>query len=255
MIFDCFTKMDSLVFPMVSAERRALLISFQKSVKIKFKNILLLNLAFIHRSVSNEAGIRCNNERLEFLGDSVLGLVTSSLLYNELPDKSEGDLAKIKSIVVSAETLSGIARELQIDNMMVLGHGEELSGGRQKKALLSDALEALFGAYYMDSGYSCAFKFIKQCIEPEIVRVRDKKGYQDYKSLLQEECQRRWKKYPGYKLVKRSGPEHNRFFWIEVNVNDRIFGPGMGKNKKTAEQEAARMAMEALADIPEEIKD
>jgi ribonuclease-3 len=238
--------MKSNTLPEITAERKALLLSFQKSVHVKFKNILLLNLAFIHRSLSNESGVRYNNERLEFLGDSVLGLVTASLLYNDLPDNKEGDLAKIKSIVVSAETLSGVARELQIDNMMLLGHGEELSGGREKKALLSDALEAFFGAYYLDSGYRPVFNLIKRCIEPEIKRVLNKKGYQDYKSLLQEESQKRWKTYPAYKLVKRAGPEHNRYFWMEVDVDGKTFGPGMGKNKKSAEQEAAKMAVEEL---------
>lgn len=207
---------------------------------------MLLNLAFIHRSVANEAGFRYNNERLEFLGDSILGAVTATLLYDELPGKQEGELAKIKSIVVSEETLSGIALELQIDSLLLLGRGEELSGGRNKKALLADAVEALFGAYYIDSGFKHASGLIKKCIGPEIERVREKKGYQDYKSLFQEECQKRWRKYPGYRLVKRSGPEHNRYFWIEVSIDDKVFGPGVGRNKKTAEQEAARIAIEAL---------
>jgi ribonuclease-3 len=232
--------------PEINAERKALLISFQKSINVKFKNILLLNLAFIHRSLSNESDIHCNNERLEFLGDSVLGLVTASLLYSGLPDNNEGELAKIKSIVVSAGTLSGIARELQIDTMMLLGRGEELSGGREKKALLSDALEAFFGAYYLDSGYLPAFNLIKRFIDPEIERVLNKKGYQDYKSLLQEESQKRWKTYPAYNMVKHAGPEHNRYFWMEVNVDGKTFGPGMGKNKKSAEQEAARIAIQEM---------
>jgi ribonuclease-3 len=238
--------MKSASLPEVDSGRKRLLVSFQKRVKIKFKDILLLNLALIHRSVSNEAGFRYNNERLEFLGDSILGAVTATLLYDELPDKQEGDLAKIKSVVVSEETLSAIALELQLDTLLILGRGEELSGGRNKKALLADALEAVFGAYYTDSGYKPAFDFIKRCIEPEIERVREKKGSKDYKSLFQEECQRRWRKYPGYKLLKRSGPEHDRYFWIEAVIDDKVFGPGVGRNKKAAEQEAARIAIEEL---------
>jgi ribonuclease-3 len=234
------------VFPEIDAARKAQLMVFQKRVGIKFKNILLLNLAFMHRSVANEAGFRFNNERLEFLGDSILGAVTAALLYDGLPDKQEGELAKIKSIVVSEETLSAIALELQIDSLLLLGRGEELSGGRNKKALLADAVEALFGAYYIDSGFKAAFKLVKQYIEHEIERVREKKGCRDYKSLFQEECQRRWRKYPGYKLVKRSGPEHSRYFWSEVVIGDKVFGPGVGRNKKAAEQEAARIAIEAL---------
>jgi ribonuclease-3 len=200
----------------------------------------------MHRSVSNEIQSKTNNERLEFLGDAILGAVTASLLYSNLTDSSEGDLAKIKSIVVSEETLSGIARELQIDTMMVLGRGEELSGGRDKKALLADALEALFGALYLDSGFKAAHAFVSRCIEPEISKVRENKGRTDYKSHLQEVCQRKFKVYPSYRLAKHSGPEHERYFWIEVTCGNKTFGPGMGKNKKYAEQEAARIALTQL---------
>jgi ribonuclease-3 len=213
---------------------------------IRFKSLALLNLSFIHRSVSNESGIKLNNERLEFLGDAVLGAVTASLLYEELEGRAEGELAKIKSVVVSEDILSGIARELQIDGLLVLGRGEEHSGGRTKKAILADALEALIGAYYLDSGYKAAYGFVRRCISPEIGRVLDNRYQRDYKSLLQELSQRLFKCYPVYRLLKRTGPDHERLFWMEVTVNGRDFGPGMGKNKKSAEQEAARMAYEAL---------
>jgi ribonuclease-3 len=242
--------MKRLELPGISGARKAQLAAFQKSCGIKFKEPRLLNLAFTHRSFSNEADARGeprrNNERLEFLGDAILGAVCALLLYEGEPAGNEGELAKIKSIVVSAETLSGIARELQIDAFLLLGHGEELSGGRTKKTLLADALEALFGALFVDSGYKAAFDFIKRCIAPEIARVKEKRGFQDYKSLFQEECQRRFKTYPKYRLVKRSGPEHERYFWIEVCVNENVLGSGMGKNKKAAEQEAAKLALETL---------
>jgi len=241
--------MVALNFSPVGAARKKELVTFQRCVGIKFKDLSLLNLAFVHRSVANENHEKINNEKLEFLGDSILGAVTATLLYDAHTGSSEGDLAKIKSIVVSEETLSGIARQLQIDTMMVLGRGEELSGGRQKKALLADALEALFGALYLDSGYKSAFAFISRCIMPEIEKVREKKGIEDYKSQLQELCQRQFKTYPNYKLVKRSGPEHERYFWIEVSCAGKIFGPGMGKNKKTAEQEAARLALSSLKNM------
>jgi ribonuclease-3 len=251
------------ILPEIDNERRTALLAWEKNVKIRFKNLNLLNLAFVHRSVSNEAAAaparlvaesdfslgsrsRANNERLEFLGDASLGAVTATILYSEQPEQSEGVLAKIKSVVVSAEILSAVALQLQIDGLLILGRGEELSGGRGKKALLADAMEALFGAYYIDSGYKAAFDFIKRCIEPEIERTRGNKGHQDYKSILQEECQRRWHEYPTYMLTKRSGPEHERYFWMEVIVNGQSYGPGMGRNKKTAEQEAARIAMEVL---------
>jgi ribonuclease-3 len=215
-------------------------------VGIKFRNIKLLQLAFMHRSITNEIHSKINNERLEFLGDAILGAVTASLLYNGLAGNSEGDLAKIKSVVVSEATLSVISLELQIDTMMVLGRGEELSGGRRKKALLADTLEALFGALYLDSGFDTAFKFISRCISPEIEKVREKRCREDYKSQLQSVCLHKFKTYPVYSLSGFSGPEHERCFWVEVSCDGKVFGPGMGKNKKYAEQEAARIALEHL---------
>jgi ribonuclease-3 len=224
------------------------LAAFQTAASLRFKSLELLNLSFVHRSASNESGKKYNNERLEFLGDAVLGAVTASLLYERLGEKSEGELAKIKSVVVSEETLSGIARELQIDALLVLGRGEDLSGGRTKKAILADALEALFGACYLDSGFKGAYGFVSRCISPEIDRVLDNRYHQDYKSLLQELSQRLFKMYPEYRLLKRSGPDHERLFWMEVTVHDRTFGPGVGKNKKSAEQAAAKMAYDAIAE-------
>ncbi|MDR2491713.1 MAG: ribonuclease III [Spirochaetaceae bacterium] len=236
----------------LSKSRKQALSAFQHAIGIKFCDDALLNYAFIHRSVSNEfaqmtqGGFRLNNERLEFLGDAILGAVTASLLYKTLPDKAEGDLAKIKAVVVSEEILSGIALQLQIDNLLILGRGEELSGGRTKKALLADAVEALIGAYYLDAGFKKAFNFVQSIIQPEIERVVENRGFQDYKSLLQELCQKKFRKYPVYRLLKKTGPEHERFFWIEVNVAGLAYGPGTGRNKKNAEQEAAKIALDAL---------
>ena len=236
----------------LSKSRKQALSAFQHSIGIKFGDSTLLNYAFIHRSVSNEfgqaaqGGYRLNNERLEFLGDAILGAVTASLLYKTLPEKTEGDLAKIKAVVVSEEILSGIALQLQIDNLLVLGRGEELSGGRTKKALLADAVEALIGAYYLDAGFKKAFNFVQGIILPEIEKVIENRGFQDYKSLLQELCQKKFRKYPVYRLLKKTGPEHERFFWIEVNVAGLVYGPGTGRNKKNAEQEAAKIALDAL---------
>jgi ribonuclease-3 len=233
----------------IDAKRKAQLLSFEKAVGIRFKDIRLLNLAFIHRSASNEAGLSYNNERLEFLGDSVLGLATTALLFKNFPESREGDLAKIKSAVVSAETLCSVARELQIDDLLILGRGEDNSGGRNKKNLLSDALEALFGAIFIDSGYKTACKFIEKCMLPEILRMELNNEFRDYKTILQEECQKQWKSYPQYRLIKREGPEHDRFFWVEVNIKGEIFGPGRGKNKKSAEQEAAKIALDSLKKV------
>jgi ribonuclease-3 len=228
-------------------ERKKALAAFQKAAGIRFKSLALLNLSFVHRSASNESGCKTNNERLEFLGDSILGAVTASLLYKNLGDRNEGELAKIKSVVVSEDILAGAARVLQIDNLLLLGRGEELSGGRNKKAILADALEALIGALYLDSGFKAAFDFVSGFIGPEITQVLEKNYRQDYKSLLQELSQRLDRSYPVYREVRRSGPEHERYFWIEVTVTGRVFGPAMGRNKKSAEQEAAKLAWEALS--------
>ncbi|MDR2136117.1 MAG: ribonuclease III [Treponema sp.] len=229
-------------------ERKKELRAFLKSAGIRFRNLELLNLSFVHRSVSNESGVRANNERLEFLGDAVLGAVCAAVLYGRFGEKSEGDLAKVKSIVVSEDILSGIARELRIDALLILGKGEELSGGRKKNAILADALEALFGALYLDSGFAAAFSFVERCIGPEISRVVEKDYHADHKSLLQELCQRRFKEYPRYRVIDRSGPEHERLFRMEVEIKGRVYGPGIGRNKKAAEQEAARLALERLKD-------
>lgn len=235
--------------PDIDPGRKKVLAAFQKTAGIRFRSLELLNLSFMHRSLSNESEGKSNNERLEFLGDAILGAVTATLLYGDYGDKNEGELAKIKAVVVSEDILSGIARELQIDNLLLLGKGEELSGGRTKKALLADALEALIGALYLDSGYKAAFSFVGRCIGPEINRVLENNYHQDYKSLLQELSQRLFHAYPNYRLVKRSGPEHEHLFWMEVAVNGKTFGPGTGRNKKTAEQEAAKMAYEELEKI------
>jgi len=234
------------------------LAAFLKAAGIRFKSVELLNLSFIHRSVSNETGSvpkahrftagALNNERLEFLGDSILGAVCATLLYEKYPEKNEGDLAKIKSVVVCEDVLSMVARFLQIDTMLLLGKGEELTGGREKKAILADTLEALIGAIYLDSGYTAAFDFINRYFAPEIDRVTEKDYHRDYKSLLQEICQHNYGAYPQYRLIKRSGPDHERVYWIEVSAGGVVYGPGTGRNKKSAEQEAARMAYQAMAD-------
>jgi ribonuclease-3 len=226
--------------------RKKVLAAFLKTAGIRFKSLELLNLSFMHRSVSNESGHKLNNERLEFLGDAILGAVTANLLYRISDDKAEGELARIKSVVVSEDILSAVALELQIDNLLILGRGEELSGGRNKKTILADALEALIGAIYLDSGYKNAFAFVSRFISAEINRVLENRHSQDYKSLLQEFCQKRYKKYPYYRVVKRTGPEHSRLFWVEVEVNGEVYGPSSGRNKKSAEREAAKMAYAAL---------
>ena len=233
--------------PPVAAERKKELQLFQNHAGIRFKNIEFLNLAFCHRSFANEQADRVdNNEKLEFFGDSVLGLVVTEYLLLSLRGRTEGDLAKVKSFVVSEESLAEIAKNLRIDNFILIGKGEEYSGGRSKKTLLADTLEAIIGAYYLDSGFKASQDFIGRLLIPEIHKVLEDKHKKDYKTLLQELVQKRFRSYPRYRVIRRKGPDHNRTFWIEVHAGKKAYGPGIGKNKKEAEQQAASIAFEAL---------
>jgi len=229
--------------------RKKVLQVFEKKAAIRFKRSDLLNLAFCHRSYTNEIQhIDENNEKLEFLGDSVLGLVAAEYLFNQLPDKAEGDLARIKSFVVSEESLAEIALTLAVNEYLLIGKGEENSGGRFKKAILCDCMEAIFGAYFLDAGFKEASRFILSLLVPQIDKVLHNRHKRDYKSLLQELSQKNYKSYPKYQIIKKSGPDHNKTFWIEVEVNGSSYGPGEGKNKKEAEQQAAESAYKCLAE-------
>ncbi len=235
--------------PPVSKERRKELQLFEKHAGIRFRKLDFLNLAFCHRSYVNEQnGNFDNNEKLEFLGDSVLGLVASEYLFSLLQDKQEGELARIKSFVVSENSLEIIAREIKVDNFVLIGKGEEYSGGRSKKAILADSTEAIIGAYYLDSGFKAARQFVLRYLVPEITKVLEDKHEKDYKTLIQEYVQKHFKSYPHYKLVKKTGPDHDRIFWIEVLIDGVSYGPGKGKNKKLAEQNAAGMAYHELVE-------
>ena len=231
----------------MSGERRRELLVFQKQIGIRFRSVELLNLAFVHRSYANEAGRTVgNNEKLEFLGDSVLGMVVCEHLFTELVDRTEGDLAKTKSFVVSETMLAEIAREIGLDNYILIGRGEEFSGGRMKKAILADALEAIIGAYYVDSGVRHAARLVLRLVVPKINRVLENRHRKDYKTLLQEYVQKRYKTYPRYRVVQKDGPDHNKTFVMEVKIGNRSYGRGTGKNKKEAEQCAAEGAYRAL---------
>ena len=228
-------------------ERKKELQLFEKHAGIRFRKMDFLNLAFSHRSYSNESsGNIDNNEKLEFLGDSVLGIVVSDYLFRIMPERPEGELARIKSFVVSEESLAGIAKSIKVDNYILIGKGEEYSGGRSKKAILADCMEAIIGAYYLDSGFKSVQNFILKYLIPEINKVLENKHRKDYKTLLQELVQKKYKSYPRYNLVKKTGPDHDRTFWIEVKVKNDTFGPGKGKNKKEAEQQAAGIAYGSL---------
>lgn len=227
----------------LSPKRVQELTAFAKNISIKFSNINLLELAFTHRSVANEKGQKhINNERLEFLGDSVLGMATAAYLYEHFMDNPEGDLAKIKSSVVSEQSLAPIALKIGIDKMLILGKGEEMSGGRHKKAILADAVEAVIGAYYLDAGYKAAEKLVLSFMIPAINNYVSDKGSKDYKTLLQEAHQKKYKSCPNYELVKETGPDHERTFWVTVHLKNASYGPESGKSKKEAEQNVAKKA-------------
>ena len=232
----------------ISPERKKLLIQFCKQRNLKFKDLDLLNLAFHHRSFTNENNVKklYNNERLEFLGDSVLGLSTADFLYQDMSlNHQEGDLAKIKAAVVSEKSLAPIAIRFGIDKLLVLGHGEEVSGGREKPAILADCMEAIIGAYYLDQGYEEAKKYVLSFIEPEIRKVQ-KNGGKDYKTLLQELYQKMCKKVPVYELISVTGPDHAQVFSVSVHLDNVTYGPARGKSKKDAEQQAAQMAYDCI---------
>lgn len=242
--------MESTLFmraPAISSDRERELLVFIKESHIIISNLELLNLAFTHRSYANETSeLVDNNERLEFLGDSVLGMCVADWLFRNLPAKAEGDFSKIKSVVVSEDSLAMIARKLQVDKYLLIGKGEENTGGRDKKALLADCMEALFAACYLDSGFEAAKSFVMRYLEQQIRAVLDDDYHRDYKTSLQEYMQKRWRKVPSYTLVKKTGPEHDYTFFVEVDVNGKVFGPASGVNKKQAEQMAAKLAYDQL---------
>jgi ribonuclease-3 len=229
-------------------ERKRALAAFSRSLGLRFKDQGLLDTALTHRSASAEQRIKRdrNNERLEFLGDSILGASVASWLYSELSDRAEGELARIESFVVSEECLSGIALDLGLDALLCMGKGEELSGGRSKKAILADALEALIGACYLENGFAGARKFVLRLLVPEIQKVLSHRHKRDYKTIIQEFFQRTQKAPPRYAMLGRSGPDHEKIFTFRLEADGRQFPPAEGRSKKEAEQKAARLAFEAI---------
>ena len=226
----------------LTKERKKQLSEFCDRVGITFKKLEHLDQAFHHRSLTNEAHGVKNNERLEFLGDSVLGMVTATYLYKKL-DNPEGDLAKIKSAVVSEKALAPVALKFRIDKLLLLGHGEEMSGGRQKPAILADCMEAIIGAYYLEAGYKMAEKYVLSFIEPAVNEILSQ-GIKDFKTMLQEKYQKKTKQCPKYELISKTGPDHDQTFNVSVHLGNKTFGPVAAKSKKDAEQLAAKLALD-----------
>jgi len=212
-----------------------------------FNDIQLLDQAFTHRSAltCNDNYSRCN-ERMEFLGDAVLGLVVSSLLYKEFPDYAEGQLTKLKAVVVSQSILTYCSRELGLGEYIRFSPGESSAGGKDRPSNLANALEALIAAIYIDGGLKSAEDFIIRILSGEILELDKDEMKRDYKTALQEYWQASSQKPPVYKIVSEIGPDHDKRFEIEVILSGESYGTGIGRNKKEAEQRAAENALETI---------
>lgn len=213
-----------------------------------FGDIDLLDLALTHGSYSNENPdlARGDNERLEFLGDAVLQLCISDMLVERFSGYTEGQLSKARAFMVNEQSLAGLARQHRIGEFMRLGRGEEKAEGRNKDSILGDAFESLIGAIYLDGGYEAALDFIRRIFRFLVDEWARKPVYRDYKSLIQEICQSRFREIPRYRIIQASGPDHDKTFEAELSIEGTLATRGTGKNKKEAEQDAARKAIEAL---------
>lgn len=210
---------------------------------VKFQDAGLLKLALTHRSYIYETpGVgQSSNERLEFLGDSILALISADFLYRTFPNLSEGELTDVRAVLVRTETLANFAREINLGKFLLMGKGEQHSGGGQR--VQASAFEAVLGAIYLDQGLEVARQFLLPRLEPLAHTIVTKRLFKDNKSLFQELAQAHEGITPSYRLVSQEGPSHNREFTVEVMLGDRVAGRGQGRNKQTAEQEAARGAL------------
>ena len=219
-----------------------------KKIGYEFKNKKYLEEALTHRSYSNEAEKtrRFNNEKLEFLGDAILNLITTEYIYDLYGKKTEGELAKLKSQIISEPVFSTIASDIKLGEYLYLSNGEIMSGGRNRRSILGDAFEALIGAIFKDSDYYTAKNVALKFLLGKINKLEEIEGTGDYKTVLQEFVQGKYKKMPEYKLLRTKGPDHNKVFEICVRWNDKIYGIGTGTSKKDAEKHAALEAVEKL---------
>lgn len=212
----------------------------------RFRDITLLQNALTHSSYANEYWHNSlkSNERLEFLGDSVLGMTVATYLYNHFPDRPEGDLTRMRADMVCEQALAAIAMRVNLGEHLLLGHGEEQSGGRTRPSILADAVESIIAACYLDGGIEAATALIQRLV---LCNVPEKKLQNaDYKTALQELVQQKKNQVLSYTLVGESGPDHNKQFTVAVSLNGTIVGEGTGSSKKRAEQEAAHTAIQAL---------
>ncbi len=225
------------------------LAELEKSLGCSFNDLSRLEQALIHSSYVNEnPGLApTSNERLEFLGDAILGLVIGEKLYLSFAQFSEGEMTRVRSALVRQETLARLARVINLGDFLYVGKGEESSGGRHKAGNLAGALEAVIAAIFLDQGLAATKDFILRLFDEEIERAVSKGMGVDYKSQLQELVQARQQSVPVYELVEAAGPSHNRRFTVEVKMGDTVLGRGSGRSKKLAESEAARSALKRLS--------
>lgn len=233
----------------ISKSRLELLEEIQREILYKFKDINFLNWALTHSSYANEYKKHkvIYNERLEFLGDSILGLIVSEYIYKEYPKYPEGELTKLRATVVCEPSLSFLAKNIDLGKFLLLGKGEEATGGRERVSILADAFEALIGAIYLDGKMDNAKTFVLYHLKPVIEdAINGIELFIDYKTQLQEILQKNNKGKITYQVVKEEGPDHNKLFYTEVYIKEMILGKGTGKSKKDAEQDAAKSALKRM---------
>lgn len=220
--------------------------SLEKRLGYSFKNINLLKNALTHSSYANEvrSGFS-SNERLEFLGDSVLSLIVSDYVYKHYPKMPEGELTRLRATLVCEKSLCGFSRELELGKYLMLGKGEDHNGGRERDSILADAFESVLAAIYLDGGLDVAKKFVMRFILSEL-QGNEEDIFKDYKTALQEIIQRNPEENVSYILTGEEGPDHDKVFTVQVHLNSNVIGVGTGKNKKQAEQMAAKKALELM---------
>ena len=219
----------------------------EAAIGYRFENITLLQNALTHSSYANERwhNSLMSNERLQFLGDSILGMVVAEYLYRTFPDRPEGELTRMRADMVCEQTLASVAGRIDLGRHLLLGNGEEQGGGRSRNSILADAVESVIAATFLDGGMAAARKFIQQFILVEVPVT--KLHNVDYKTALQELVQQKKNQVLSYRLTGESGPDHDKRFEVEVSLNGTVVGMGSGSSKKRAEQDAARAALERLS--------
>ena len=221
--------------------------AFQQRIGITFSDQSLIIRAMTHRSSVNESPFLIgDNERLEFLGDAVIGLVAAEFLYQRFPEKREGPLTAMRAYLVRKETLARFAREIDLNKHLLMGRGEEDSGGRERDTTLSAAFEAVVGALYLDQGLEASKAFLLPFFRPELERLQTDQLTKDAKSRLQEWSQAELKQTPSYVTIGATGPDHNREFTVEVRIGGQAYGTGTGRSKQQAAQAAAQAALERI---------